>query len=150
MASFPFPLLPVEIRLQIWEAHIESIPPRRITIRAQPAEAPPKPARYFSSAPIPSVLHTCSESRSVARKRWRETLGAFDPLLDTIVLATDDITIRFLDSLGESDMRILKPGISLDLNQEFARVAEFGSERWNDALEAVMGRFGRLPESKEV
>lgn len=67
MATFhPFPRLPTELRLQIWEMTVE---PRIVDVRvdheAYPYAVPSAPKRWLASTtPVPAVLHTCSEARN--------------------------------------------------------------------------------------
>jgi len=59
-----FPKLPVELRLKIWKF---ALPGRRIVdIRCDKQSVLFE--KYRSSTPIPSILHVCSESRTLASK----------------------------------------------------------------------------------
>jgi hypothetical protein len=60
------PWFPAEILELIWEYAIEYIPPRIIEIKT--SERPWLP--WWSSAPIPALLHTCSRSRFLAQKHY--------------------------------------------------------------------------------
>ncbi|KAH6672408.1 hypothetical protein B0J14DRAFT_564042 [Halenospora varia] len=58
----PFSQLPIELQIQIWEFALSSLPPRLLEIH----ESEGDPTRCF--APLPSLLHTCHQSRYLALK----------------------------------------------------------------------------------
>ncbi|KAF2003788.1 hypothetical protein P154DRAFT_379813, partial [Amniculicola lignicola CBS 123094] len=67
---YPFPRLPYELRMQIWEMTVE---PRTIHVRAKKFEWKVSSATWgqnapspdlFSPTPAPAVLHVCREARN--------------------------------------------------------------------------------------
>ncbi|KAE9379863.1 hypothetical protein N431DRAFT_432235 [Stipitochalara longipes BDJ] len=81
-----FSALPSELQLQVWSHAISSFPPRILELHKVEIPLPNVPgwwtSRFASHTPIPSLLHTCRASRSLALTRW--TLSSQDPLLPTI------------------------------------------------------------------
>lgn len=58
-----FPLLPSELRIQIWQ---EAVTPRFVEVRARPKRAAPDAITHIlTRTPAPSLLHACHESRAV-------------------------------------------------------------------------------------
>jgi len=69
-----FSALPSELQDQIWSQAISSFPPRILELRKVLISFPNVPGpwtpRFASRTPIPSLLHTCRASRSLALTRW--------------------------------------------------------------------------------
>jgi hypothetical protein len=83
-----FTRLPAELQDCVWQYAIDAIPSRVVNLRLEnncgrerKTESgntiigynlfPEEFAQYTSACPIPSVLHTCRDSRDLASKRWR-------------------------------------------------------------------------------
>lgn len=59
MTTFdPFPRLPAELRIQIWE---QAAWPRYVPVRQRSAQG--GSSQTYTAAPVPGVLHACRESR---------------------------------------------------------------------------------------
>ncbi|KAK3503204.1 hypothetical protein B0T13DRAFT_456718 [Neurospora crassa] len=76
----PFPLLPFELRLQIWES---SIHPRTVSLRVGTIWCPyNRDATYSllssSTTAAPALLHTCHESREVGLKAYTQAFSEWD------------------------------------------------------------------------
>jgi hypothetical protein len=66
MATFhPFPCLPFELRVRIWEATVE---PRTVEVRIHHKDKIP---RLTSPTPVPGPLQTCQESRNLKLYRQK-------------------------------------------------------------------------------
>jgi hypothetical protein len=65
-----FPLLPLELRIQIWEDALHStIPNRVLTVRKVGRTTQPV---YLSPNPPPALMHACHESRKYASYHYRK------------------------------------------------------------------------------
>jgi hypothetical protein len=61
-----FPLLPMELRLKIWEAATED--PNNLELSCTPTASYLPDGRWFSHSKPPIIFQVCSESRSVAMR----------------------------------------------------------------------------------
>jgi hypothetical protein len=70
-----FPLLPTEIRLQIWSLAYFSEPPRLVALRTKPHDENHSEENTFcprySPSPAPAVVNICHEARAEARRQAR-------------------------------------------------------------------------------
>ncbi|PQE03576.1 hypothetical protein CJF31_00010147 [Rutstroemia sp. NJR-2017a BVV2] len=169
--TFPlFPLLPAELRLQIWSHALPS--PRTLKVKID-AYSSAHAELLGPFAPIPSIMHVCAESRSVGLSIYRLGLGPaldadgrnfyWDPRVDTVYLPpsaawTNGVLGEFLGR-GEGEgkngipenwvndgfMRVVRH-IALPLNVWLARGLYLEPEegRW------LMPWLRRLPELRSV
>lgn len=70
--NFPaFNLLLPELQLLIWQYSIDDIGPRIVELRREKFKVRRGVSQYwFTSCPIPPVLHACSTSRHIKLDRW--------------------------------------------------------------------------------
>ncbi|PQE06230.1 hypothetical protein CJF30_00005195 [Rutstroemia sp. NJR-2017a BBW] len=159
-----FPLLPPELRLQIW-AHALPVP-RTLKVKID-AYSSAHAELLGPFAPIPTIMHVCAESRSVGLGVFRLGLGPaldkdgrnfyWDPRVDTLYLPpaaawANGVLGEFLgrggippDWVNDGFMRVVRH-IALPLNVWLARGLYLEPEegRW------LIQWLRRLPELRSV
>jgi hypothetical protein len=117
-----FPLLPQELRLQIWEAVAEE--PNTVELSCTPTASYLPDGRWFSHTKPPTIFRICSESRAVAMAHY--DVLTFSPDVVGIPCKTE-LYINFaVDTLWVcSDMHIKWARMLLSKNDQLKEKLRF-------------------------
>ncbi|KAF2743581.1 hypothetical protein M011DRAFT_372674, partial [Sporormia fimetaria CBS 119925] len=134
----PFPRLPCELRLQIWEHAVE---PRTIEVRYRAY----KPERLLCTNPVPAIMEACREARDVGLKLYEKAF------LDSIP-GRPDLGERYIwlnwdfdvISIGRTRLEKFLPVKTLIQRLKLERNRNDGF--WDDSADYTLGREDENPE----
>ncbi|PMD36072.1 hypothetical protein L207DRAFT_637241 [Hyaloscypha variabilis F] len=151
-----FPLLPMELRLKIWEAATED--PNNLELSCTPTASYLPDGRWFSHSKPPIIFQVCSESRSVAMRCY--DVLTFSPDVVGIPCKTQ-LYINFdVDTLWIcADMHIKWARMLLSKNDQLKEKLKFlavNEKVWKDLNETDLtpgyngGILPWLPPTKAI